>query len=160
MKQTISNSMNPVNQSCPSTFKDYNRFSVKHAPNDYRIPYLQGGDFAQRGLGLTTGIWNNDNLNGQQAKQIYGDMNYNYINRDTYSGRLDEIMDIERNDITSAHQPYYLPDRSQYPLYQWQNNYSAFRNFETTDLYQEQGKKRLSDIQTNKDSQYKQKYRK
>ena len=94
MKQTINNSMNPINQSCPSTFKDYIRFSVLNAPNDYRIPYLQGSDYAQRGLGETTGTWNNDNVNAQQTKQLYGDVSYPYFNRDSYNGKYDEIINI------------------------------------------------------------------
>lgn len=165
-KQTIFKIMNPINQPTIANtgMVSYNTFSIKHAPKDYTLDgYFQTGDYAQRGLGQTVTTANNDNINAKQCKQLYGNMTYNYINYDNYSGAYDKNMDIQRSDITSAHLPYYVPDTSQRPLYQWQSNYSSFRPFKQSDLYKKTGTQSIesyTNIQNNKNNIYTQKYRK
>lgn len=181
MKQTISKSMNPINQPCPGTVKSDNRFSVKNALKDWKLNgYFQGGDYYVRGLGETQTLANNDNVNSRQVSalysqimprqsqqasgyygdygNVYGNPSYQRINYDNYNGKFDNIMDIERVQ-NSAHLPYIIPDRSQYPEYTWQNNYSAWRNFSTADLYNNSQKKTLSEITKTRNEKYKQIYR-
>jgi hypothetical protein len=145
--------------------KDYavqaNTWSIKTAP---RV----GGKLNGWYQGSDSIVWSplisntskNDNINARQCQQTYGDTTYNRINYDTYSGKFDNIMDVERYDSTSAHLPYYIPDNRQRAHYDAANNYSAFRKFNVRDLYIKDEQKKYADIQQTKDRLYTQKYRK
>jgi hypothetical protein len=169
---------------CPNTLKSDNRFSVKHANRDWQLNgYFQGGDYYVRGLGETQSLANLDNANARQVAKAYGEimprqnqhasgyygdygnaygnMSWQYINQDNYNGKFDHINDVERVK-NSAHMPYVIPDVTQRPKYQWQNNYSAWRDFSVADLYKNDGpqsKASYSKINSTKNENYKQRYR-
>ena len=149
-KQTISRTM--VYPSCPKPVNQYNRMDPsRDAPNWKINPMFQQGTLRDP---MNEMYNKNDITNSAQCKQVYGDTSYPYINRDTYSQDYNKINDIERVTQASKYLPYYLPDKTQYPTYQWQKDYSSFRKQQPFRKYYESSVKRMSEVQTEKTKKF------
>lgn len=150
-KQTIQRTMRfPC---CPSSVNQYNRMDPKRDSGSWTCD----AKFQQGALQDTKQMMNNkdDITNSSQCKQIYGNMSYPYINKDQYPSKYNEILDIEQTE-NSKYLPYYLPDPRQYPVYEWQKNYSSFRKNTPFQLYNKKTVKALSEVQTNKGKNFSQ----
>jgi hypothetical protein len=145
MQQTIQKTMKyPY---CPSSVNQYNRMDPMRDSGYWKCDakFQQGALQDPKNM-----MYNkNDMTNSAQCKQNYGDTSYPYINRDKYPMEFNKILDIEQTE-NSKYLPYYLPDKTQYPVYQWQNSYSSFRNNRAFDLYNKKSVSALSEIQKTK----------
>lgn len=144
-KQTIQKTMRyPY---CPSSVNQYNRMEPKRDASSWTCD----AKFQQGALQDTKQMMYNKNdvTNSNQCKQIYGNMSYPYINKDKYQMEFNKILDVQQTE-NSKYLPYYLPDPTQYPAYEWQKNYSSFKKNTPFQLYNKKTVKALSEVQMNK----------
>ncbi len=145
MEQTIQKTMRYPYR--PSSVNQYNRMEPKRDSGSWTCnPKFQQGAL-QDPLNMLNN--KNDVTNSAQCKQIYGNMSYPYINRDQFPMEYNKILDIEQTE-NSKYLPYYLPDKTQYPAFEWQKSYSSFRKQEPFRVYNINTVKAMSEVQTNK----------
>lgn len=136
---------------CPKDVNQYNRLiPSRESPKWVANPWYRQGRLVNK---ANESYNKYDVTNSSQCKQIYGDTTYKYINRDDYPKDYNMILDKEKTE-GSKYLPYYIPDPRQYPVYEWQKSYSAYRTPKPFEQYHKSSIKTLSEIQTNKEKSF------
>lgn len=140
---------------CPGDINQYNRLQPsREDPKWTSNPWYQQGRLVDK---QQESYNKNDVTNSSQCKQLYGDTSYKYINYDNYPKELNEIQDKARTE-GSRYLPYYLPDKTHYPVYEWQKSYSSYRKLTPFYQYHMPSIRNMSNVQANKDKGFEKVY--